>query len=390
MRRRLTSLFLSICAFSLIVAPKVSAFSISKSLSNTILDYMDKNGTYYYNPNGYANNCYPGIGSYDGSATAGLSALQSAFVDQYHDIAVSLSTEHQIPWEAVTAQGLLESASGTSALAIDKNNFFGLNAVDSDAYNQAYSYNSAAEGWKGYFTFIEENSRYRKAGAFDHAGDPYGYITALKNAGYATDPNYIAKVSTLINAIENRSAEKGWKSSSDLAKTINPSYTAPHLCFPATYGNGDINATALMLSWADRSHSLNDPKTEYSAALSRVGLSSYPDQFAKIGASCDAFVATVLRYSGADPDVPCCGAATMLHYFASSNKYQEIPNIGNSSNLQPGDIRVKNDHIELFVQDGGKGKIASASWGDRTADHAIGYYADSSYRIFRLSGGNNV
>ena len=80
----------------------------------------------------------------------------------------------------------------------------------------------------------------------------------------------------------------------------------------------------------------------------------------------------------------------MLAYFvAHPEKYEEIPNLGNSSNLQPGDIRSKPSHIEMYVVDeSGNGRIASASHGDRTADHGIGYYADSSYRIFRYKGGN--
>ena len=76
----------------------------------------------------------------------------------------------------------------------------------------------------------------------------------------------------------------------------------------------------------------------------------------------------------------------MLAYFASHpEKYEEIPNIGNASNLQPGDIRSKPSHVEMYVVDeNGNSRIASASHGDRTADHSRGYYADSSYRIFRL------
>ena len=328
------------------------------------------------------NNCLPGVDSYDGIPTAGLSDLQAAFVDKYHSIAIALGNEYGIPWEAVMAQGILESAAGTSRYARERNNFFGINAVDSNPDNATY-YSSPAEGWRGYFEFIKNNPRYAAAGAFNYPNDPYGYIQAIKNAGYATDPNYVAKVSVLIKAIQARAKEKGWKTNAD--------GTNLKACPPTVEGNGDINATALALSWPDRSHSLDDPKSEYRAALNTVGLSSYSDPFVKIGASCDAFVATVLRYSGADPDVVCCGAANMLSYFTShSDLYEEIPNIGNQSNLQPGDIRAKPSHVEIYVvTDSGSGRIASASHGDRTADHGIGYYYDSSFKIFRLKKGNN-
>ncbi|MBR2659746.1 glucosaminidase domain-containing protein [Candidatus Saccharibacteria bacterium] len=383
--------FLTSFLLAAIAANSASAFSLSNSLSDTILDYMDKNGTYYYNPNGFALTCFPGLGSYDGIATAGLSDLQSSFIDTYYQIASTLGAEYGIPWETVMAQGIIESRSGTSNFAVNRNNFFGLGAVDGNSDN-AYSYSTPADGWRGYFEFIKNNPRYTAAGAFNHQNDPYGYLSAIKSAGYATDPYYVPKVGSYISAIENRASEKNWSLSSNgstQTSTTPLGTTLLNSCSAINLGNGDINATALALSWADRTHSLDDPKPEYLAALQKIGLSNYGEEFVNIGASCDAFVATVLRFSGADPNVPCCGTSTMLSYFASSPKYQEIPNIGNPSNLQPGDIRIRNGHVELYVYDGVNGRIASASHGDRTADHGINYYADSSYRVFRLISGGN-
>lgn len=355
------------------------------ALSSETLDFMDKNGIYYYNPFGFSDNCLPGLGSYDGVATAGLSALQSAFVDQYHEIAITLSAKYGIPWEAVMAQGIIESGAGTSNFARNRNNFFGIGAVDSDP-GKAYSYSSPTEGWEGYYEFIDKNPRYRAHGAFNYPNDPYGYIAAIMAAGYGTDPIYVEKASKVIKAVQNRAAEKNWSTST----ITNPSSSNSYACSSVTQGNGNINATALALSWAERGHALDDPKAEYYAALSVVGLTSYGDSYVRVGASCDAFVATVLRYSGADPNVTCCGAANMLAYFISHpNLYEEIPNTGSPSNLQAGDIRAKPSHVEMYVVDeSGTGKIASASHGDRTADHGINYYSDSSFRIFRFKGGN--
>lgn len=353
---------------------------------STILDRSTEvrlHDAYWWRLNGSSfNDCLPGIDGYDGVPSSGLSDLQSAFVDKYHSIAITLGNEYGIPWEAVVAQGILESAAGTSDFAKYRNNFFGINAVDSNPGNATY-FSSPAEGWRGYFDFIKNNPRYAAAGAFNYPNDPYGYIQAIKNAGYATDPNYVAKVSTLIKAVQNRAEEKGWK--------VNAGTSGLENCTSAEEGNGDVNATALAFSWPDRSHSIDDPKAAYRSALSVVGLSTYSDQYVQIGASCDAFVATVLRYSGADPNVVCCGAANMLSYFIShSDLYEEVPNIGNQSNLQPGDIRAKPSHVEIYVvTESGAGRIASASHGDRTADHGIGYYYDSSFRIFRLKKGNS-
>ena len=355
----------------------------TSALSTNLFDFFSKNGIFYYNPDGISLNCLPGTGSYDGIASAGLTGLRAAFVDTYHNIASTLGAQYGIPWEAVMAQGILESASGTSRFARERNNFFGIGAVDSNPDN-AHHFSSASEGWKGYFDFIKNNPRYASHGAFNHAGDPIGYIEAVKAAGYATDPNYISKLVPIVKAIQNRASEKGWAASSENASNYSTS-SSYDLCTIDTGGNGDLNSTALALSWGDRSHSLYDPNNAYRNALDAVGLSSYGEKFVQIGASCDAFVATVLRFSGVDRNVPCCGAATMLNYVASHpEKYIEVPNTGSSANLQPGDIRASAKHVEMYVVDeAGTGRIASASHGDRTADHASNYYVNNSMRIFR-------
>ncbi len=371
--------------------------STTSAISSATLDFYDQNGIYYYNPDGFSAGCYAGLGSYDGVTTAGLTDLQAAFIDTYHGIAAELSAEYGIPWETVIAQGIIESASGTSNFARERNNFFGIGAFDSNP-NAAKSYSSPQEGWQGYYENIAETSTYSEHGAFNYSNDPYGYLVAIKEAGYATDPDYVQKVGEYVKAIENRAEEKGWQLSSSLPATnttpltpVSSSYSsASHGCSTSTYGNGDINKTALDLSWPDRTHDLHDTKPAYTEALAQVGLDSYGDEWVRIGASCDAFVATVLRFSGADPDVVCCGAANMLNYFATHpDLYEEVPNLDNSSNLQPGDIRARPSHVEIYVVDeSGTGRIASASHGDRTADHARDFYANSEYRVFRFKGFN--
>lgn len=360
-----------------ILAAALFSFS-AFALDDSTLDFYNLNGIYYYDPNGN-NSCGPRLGSFDGVATAGLSDLNSAFIDTYHDIVASLGAEYGIPWETVMAQGIIESNSGTSRFARERNNFFGIGAFDSNP-NNAHSFATPEDGWRGYFENIKNTVTYSTHGAFDHPGDPYGYLVAIKEAGYATDPNYIEKVSSVIKAIENRSKEKGWASSADVAGGNGP--TTNYCNDP---GNGDINSTAIALSWPDRSHGPDDPKPEYKEALSTTGIVGLGDSCSNIGKSCDAFVATVLRHSGADPEVECCTALKVYNYFASHpEKYDEIENIGNSSNLQPGDIRAKSSHVEIYVVlPDGSSRIASASHCDRTADHGIPYYADSSYRIFR-------
>lgn len=386
-----------ICA----LAPVLMRSAYAKIPESQLYSY-GINGIYFYDST--ASSCLGiAVGGYDGNATAGLSDLQAAFVDNYHGIAEALSIEYGIPWETVVAQGILESASGTSNFAKNRNNFFGIGAFDSNP-NNAFSYATPEEGWRGYYENIRKTSVYRSNGVFagETITNPYAYAQAIKNAGYASDPTYVEKLSSLIKAIENRAGEKGWALSAELAQKhpemVNnagensagesggSSYNAGAVC--ASAGNGDINATAISLSWPDRSHAANDPKPEYKEALNMPGgvaTLGQGDSCSIGGNSCDAFLATVMRYSNADAEFPCCGAAMQLDYLSShSDKYEEIQNIGNTSNLQPGDIRASGGHVEIVVQmDNGAYKIASASHCDRTGDHGSDYYPGLNFRVFR-------
>ena len=149
-------------------------------------------------------------------------------------------------------------------------------------------------------------------------------------------------------------------------------------------GNGDINATAIELAWSEEegSHAWNNPNPAYAKALVEVGMSTYGDTCAAAGGSCDAFVATVMRYSGADPDYYCCGVTGgyTLNYLRTSGKYEEVQN--SLGSLQPGDIRIGPGHVEMYVEVNGEPKIASASYCERSGD--IGGYYDNSFLAFRL------
>ena len=150
----------------------------------------------------------------------GLSTLQKKWIDENHVIAQTLSVEFGIPWEAVMAQSIVESTAGTSYFATMRNNFFGLGAYDSNPDN-AYYYDNLSAGWRGYFELIQQNTKtYASKGVFskETMTDPYKYLEAIKAAGYATDPNYVDKVSKYIDFVVARSSQQGWASSQELAE----------------------------------------------------------------------------------------------------------------------------------------------------------------------------
>jgi flagellar protein FlgJ len=58
------------------------------------------------------------------------------------------------------------------------------------------SYNSYEESFRDYEDFLKTNDRYEHA--LTQAGDPAGFISALQDAGYATDPDYAQKITGIL------------------------------------------------------------------------------------------------------------------------------------------------------------------------------------------------
>ncbi len=59
------------------------------------------------------------------------------------------------------------------------------------------SYGSYEESFRDYVGLLRDNPRY--AGALTQGDNPHAFATALQRAGYATDPNYAAKIGAIVN-----------------------------------------------------------------------------------------------------------------------------------------------------------------------------------------------
>lgn len=155
-------------------------------------------------------------------------------------------------------------------------------------------------------------------------------------------------------------------------------------------GNLSINQTALDLAWGSTGHGIT-PTDNYRNALIETGINRLGDRWSMIGASCDAFVAAVLRYSGIDKDFVCCGVShggPTSSYVRNSGKYIEVPN--QQGSLKPGDIRLSAGHIEIYVEQNGVGKIASASHGSRTGELLPFYDNSRTFKAYRFVGKANT
>lgn len=130
------------------------------------------------------------------------------YINKFAPIAVRKMKEHRIPASITLAQGILESGSGRSNLAIRSNNHFGIKCHrgwegksvthDDDKKGECFRKYKHPEGsYEDHSTFLKSRSRYAKLFRLkptDYKGWAYG----LKRAGYATDPRYPRKLINLI------------------------------------------------------------------------------------------------------------------------------------------------------------------------------------------------
>ena len=86
------------------------------------------------------------------------------------------------------AKSSSESAFGTSYIAMQKNNLFGMGAYDSCAFECAIKYSSPSESVMKYAETVSKGSGYNNPSSWLYAGGHYGNKVSGMNKRYATDP----------------------------------------------------------------------------------------------------------------------------------------------------------------------------------------------------------
>jgi cell wall-associated NlpC family hydrolase len=293
-----------------------------------------------------------------GTKTAGLSDAQADFVDKYHSIAEQLSIKYGIPWETVMAQGILESAAGTSNFAKTRNNFFGIGAFDSNP-GAAKSYSSPTAGWEGYYKNIVNTSVYRDNGVFKAPTitDPVAYLKAIEKAGYASSSTYVEDVSKLVTAVEARAAQMNWDLSPALAQKHPEMFTnaAKYARAGATSDTADdssSNGACLpsgsitevantMGAWGDAYNACyiwgggHGSTSEIKDAIDHHFQGAY-------GVDCSGFVrAVIYQATGVDP-----GSHTTSTMCSDTANFEHVPR----DKAQPGDFAIScGEHVEVIT-----------------------------------------
>lgn len=137
----------------------------------------------------------------------GQNASYTAYVKQYRDIAIRQMNKEGIPASIIMAQALLESGAGTSYLAREANNHFGIKCnsqwrgesikKDDDRKNECFrKYDQVEDSYSDHSAFLK---RERYASLYELPITDYkSWAHGLKAAGYATDPAYGDKLIRII------------------------------------------------------------------------------------------------------------------------------------------------------------------------------------------------
>lgn len=183
----------------------ISAFYTTEghALSTTIAGnssdgYTSASGTSMFYDNSFtkeefvekAKDYSPGHNQYQSSGRYTDDYYKTAFVE-YAEEYFDISTQYGFDPRITFCTGLQESYYGTSDIAVDKCNYWGLGAVDSDPYNGAYTYSSVEEGIKSLCELFKEyvtEGTDKNRMILDRGYDP----TTIEGVGsiYATDGNW--------------------------------------------------------------------------------------------------------------------------------------------------------------------------------------------------------
>lgn len=150
------------------------------------------------------------------------------YINKYKQIAVEEMRRTGIPASITLAQGIFESASGNSDLAIKANNHFGVKCTsdwngetyhkDDDKPNECFRKYPHAEGSFHDHSQFLQRPRYASLFKLDPA-DYKGWANGLKAAGYATNPQYGPKLIELIERYELNKFDKAGQKDMVVAST---------------------------------------------------------------------------------------------------------------------------------------------------------------------------
>ncbi len=426
------SFFVGLVASLFAFLPILTAIDASalKIIDEAKLYFYGMNGIYYYRNAGSGDDCTVETGSNQNYAGVPVwSEAELAAINENRAIYEEVANEYGFPWQVLAVlhsletglrrynpgngQGVYQLYSYTKG-GTNENSFAAASSISEDEFRRqteiagsivssmAGDLNNPDNVKKLFFKYNGASSQYiEKALAMgfslEEAQNGEGSAYVMNGYDARRDPSS----SEMDPAWAGRYIKDGVYDASSTTGRMGA-----YVKYEALYGNdycedteggsgifgGDIVETAKLLSWDGKGHSADDPKQEYIEAMKAVGTYFTPcrnsSDCAPVGASCDIFVATVMRYSGADPSFPATGPAVQESYMQSHPEMYTQVMVSDTSDLQPGDILVATDNGRHIYINLGNGQQASASYNDRTGETFSGVYLSDKggsrhYNVYR-------
>ncbi len=165
--------------------------------------------------------------------------------------------------------------------------------------------------------------------------------------------------------------------------------TAVKMAWPYTSGANTgycKSSSGSLVKWNSKSkpkECASSLKEENAAMLSSI----YGSASTSRAMDCSWFVGDLIRYLKIDSSFPHGGSSSITNYLAKTQKWVEVQNLGNTSNLKAGDVFAIDGHVMIYVGSYG-GSYGNAvgssknSWVARL--HTIYYNQYSSGAAFRI------
>ena len=425
--------FLCFLFLTLILSSSIT-FNVS-ALSDLQKVIFKENNIMFWNPDENLVYCQPVYDADRSDSTEDPANISSSgygrlkwAVEQYGEYAMEMQREYGVPWEVVFAQMQHESSVGTAGIATSgaTNNWLGITkSGDAGSWTSSSgrqwavfsSVESSIKAWAG--SRVLRNGYYDKSFSYlsPSSYNLKGFLTEMiHHYAPASDGNdeshYVSTVLGLINGpIADVRKKLGWQSSEELAKSENIQPGGKHpigdriptdqsintvdsnnksvICNRygeeiTNYNGSSIAEVGKKLAWGDEQH-YNAVNPAFAEAARALGINP------TLGWSqdCGHFASVVIRSTGIDPSFPETGSGRMKSYLESSTSWTQIENLGNTSNLESGDVFVVNGHIMIYTGGTGKYNAVSASQGDYTGKISSIYFTHKSgqkFSIFRHKG----
>lgn len=412
--KRKSRLVYSFLCFLMAIISALSTTSITHAtkLSDYWNTVFKENDIMFWNPyeNGGVAECDDPIpddptieDKWDGHCS-GVSSYNN-WLHKFASTLISIGNANGLPWEAIMAQTIQESGGGSNEVC--PYNPLGLKSFK--------SYPPACDARKhAKFTSYEEAFQYYVDGIIPvreaknkYPQNPYAYLYFIQHLAshkYAADEHYVNKTSAIVCGIQKWAEANGYPTSAVTYRNYSGGEGGGEAPDGSPGGSGDIidlctpeddepstsgekiARQALRLAWPDSNHH-NQVKPEFSQVATQLG----NNPTLSWSQDCGHFAGVVIR-STVDTSFPASGSGNMKSYLSSSSKWASVPNIGNTSNLQPGDVFVVSGgsgYGHIFIYTGAAGKNgASASLNDYTGKVVNTVFHDSrgAYSIFRYKG----